>query len=725
MNKDERRIFIQRLDRLLKKMKGLFADTYIKAIEELKGAIRSGVKFEWKDYVSQTAQIEKMLDILAGKTELIIADGLNHSYQSGINAAVNRINQRYEEINAKYKKRRELNQIQKQATQTIRADVAKSNEGKNLKLSSRVWSLQDQAKAEIQILVNNAIAEGKGAKDMRNYVLKYLNNPKLFTMYVRNKETGELELSETAKKMHPGRGVYRDPLKNAERLLRTEMLAAYRRAEIEAYQRTPLVIGYEIKTSGNHTTMKMGKPVPLKDICDRLAGRYPKSFMWTGWHPNCRCILIPITVPDDQLKDFFNAQDEGRAEEWSAQHGVQFPPQIKTWFEDNGKRIYAVAGNPQRSLPQWIEDNKQDLNITTEPKLKVDKSTILSTFYPEKGTAKEKATWLKSEVEKSYISNNMKSELDQFLKWVNKFDLQSESQAQIVIRNLKDWEKVPVSMRKNVETHLSIIKSFDTTLINKEWKNDYYTAINNINQSKDKTEIHRNVEWAYNIIQYSTQNKIDTKEVSTKMPFDIYKKAFEYGIRKDLKDFFDKQTEYYPLLCVKKNSGAYCDSTNKIVNIDLESERYNYDDGLKHVIYHEYGHADYYSRKLLNNKDVEKAFEEIKQLFNKVNFNKLKTKILEYAKQNRIIDKTFGNESLIAYSDIIQSVDKSHRKAWGGHNKDYFNTKNNQLTEFVAHLSELNYQGNGVIKELDPKLWDIMNKLCKIIYKQNGTVRYY
>lgn len=374
MNKDERRIFINRLDRLLKKMKGLFADTYIRAIEELRGAISSGVKFEWKDYVTQTAQIEKMLDILAGKTELIIADGLNHSYQSGINAAVNRINQRYEEINAKYKKRRELTKIQKQATQTIRADVAKSNEGKNLKLSSRVWSLQDQAKDEIQILVNNAIAEGKGAKDMRNYVLKYLNNPKLFTMYVRNKETGELELSETARKLHPGRGVYRDPLKNAERLLRTEMLAAYRRAEIEAYQRNLLVIGYEIKTSGNHTTMKMGKPVPLKDICDKLQGRYPKTFMWTGWHPNCRCILLPITVPDGQLKDFFKAQDEGRAEEWNKQHGVQFPPQMKTWFEDNGKRIYAVNADPHKVLPQWIQEYNKALSIdNSSPKSEIAK----------------------------------------------------------------------------------------------------------------------------------------------------------------------------------------------------------------------------------------------------------------------------------------------------------------------------------------------------------------
>lgn len=407
MNKDERRIFIQRLDRLLRKMKGLFADTYIRAIEELRGAISAGAKFEWKDYLAQTKQIEKMLDVLAGKTDVIIADGINYSYQSGVKAAVGRINDKYEAIKAKYSSKRELGKAQTKATQTVRTDVFKSNEGKNLTLSHRVWSLQDQAKNEIQIIVNNAIAEGWSVKDMRKNVLNYLNNPKLFTMYVRNKETGELELSETARKMHPGRGVYRDPLKNAERLLRTEMLSAYRKAEIEQYQNNPLVIGYEIRTSGNHTTMKMGKPVPLKDICDRLQGRYPKSFVWTGWHPNCRCILLPITVPDDQLKDFFKAQDEGKAAEWSAKHGVKFPSKMQTWFEDNGKRIYAVGGDTYKSLPQWIDENKEVLvteNVVTA------EETNLHPDIPSTLSAEQQQQWLEVNQKIEQLLNVKQSE---------------------------------------------------------------------------------------------------------------------------------------------------------------------------------------------------------------------------------------------------------------------------------------------------------------------------
>lgn len=724
MNKDERRIFIQRLDRLLRKMKGLFAETYIRAIEELRGAIAAGAKFEWKDYVAQTAQIEKMLDVLAGKTDVIIADGINYSYQSGVKAAVGRINDKYEAIKAKYSSKRELGKAQTKAIQTVRTDVFKSNEGKNLTLSHRVWSLQDQAKDEIQIIVNNAIAEGWSVKDMRKNVLNYLNNPKLFTMYVRNKETGELELSETARKMHPGRGVYRDPLKNAERLLRTEMLSAYRKAEIEQYQNNPLVIGYEIRTSGNHTTMKMGKPVPLKDICDRLQGRYPKSFVWTGWHPNCRCILLPITVPDDQLKDFFKAQDEGKAAEWSAKHGVKFPSKMQTWFEDNTTRVYAVNADPRKALPQWIESNKKELfeDIVEKPKLTFDKKTVMSAFYPEKGTHLEKAAWLKREILQHLERTNQQNDKERLIRFFDMFDIETESGAKVVVENLSKWEKMLNSpakkaMKKNIEQHLSIVQSFDSSQISKGMRADFNKAINNLNQSTNEIQAHTNIEWAYNIIQYSKEKDIDMSKVSTKMPFSVFKKAESYNIAKDLKVYFDTQTEYFPQVCLKKGSGGYCDFLNKIVNIDLDSQRYAYPDGIKRVIYHEYGHADYYSRDLENNKDVKEAFENIKKLYAKFNAKAFTEKIKDYIKKYNINSVSLRNESLVSYTDIVQSIDPKHRSILGvGRESGYYKTEQMKLTEFVAHLSELQYLGNNVIKELDPKMWDIMKALCKLIY---------
>jgi len=46
---------------------------------------------------------------------------------------------------------------------------------------------------------------------------------------------------------------------------------AYRTAE-----QTRWCVGYEIKLSQSY---------PWHDACDTLAGKYPKTFKWTGWHP--------------------------------------------------------------------------------------------------------------------------------------------------------------------------------------------------------------------------------------------------------------------------------------------------------------------------------------------------------------------------------------------------------------------------------------------------------
>lgn len=80
-----------------------------------------------------------------------------------------------------------------------------------------------------------------------------------------------------------GRGVYRSSRKNALRLAATEINMAYRYADNVRWQSEPFIRGIRIRLSGNHTLN--GKP--FYDICDELQGDYPKSFMWSGWHPRC------------------------------------------------------------------------------------------------------------------------------------------------------------------------------------------------------------------------------------------------------------------------------------------------------------------------------------------------------------------------------------------------------------------------------------------------------
>ncbi|MBQ1968656.1 MAG: hypothetical protein II371_03585, partial [Flavobacteriales bacterium] len=58
----------------------------------------------------------------------------------------------------------------------------------------------------------------------------------------------------------------------------------------------PEVMGYEVDVS---PTDKYGRTRTV-DICDHMKGEYPKDFKFTGWHPNCRCVIHPI-IPDDMM----------------------------------------------------------------------------------------------------------------------------------------------------------------------------------------------------------------------------------------------------------------------------------------------------------------------------------------------------------------------------------------------------------------------------------------
>ena len=54
------------------------------------------------------------------------------------------------------------------------------------------------------------------------------------------------------------------------------------------------VIGFEVRRS-NH------EPLCKCKLCERLVGRYPKTFKFKGWHPQCMCVAIAILMDE---KDF-------------------------------------------------------------------------------------------------------------------------------------------------------------------------------------------------------------------------------------------------------------------------------------------------------------------------------------------------------------------------------------------------------------------------------------
>lgn len=146
-----------------------------------------------------------------------------------------------------------------------------------LNLSDRVWRYTNQFKGELELALDIGLGEGRSAAQLSRDVRSYLNNPDALFRRVRNKY-GNLKLSKHAKQYHPGPGAYRSAYKNAMRLTRTETNMAYRKADYEKNQQFDFVVGIEVKRSNHFFACP---------VCESLKGRYPKSFVFTGWHPQC------------------------------------------------------------------------------------------------------------------------------------------------------------------------------------------------------------------------------------------------------------------------------------------------------------------------------------------------------------------------------------------------------------------------------------------------------
>lgn len=216
---------------------------------------------------------------------------------------------------------------------------------KGMTLSDRVWKLTDQYKSELELALEMGLGDGKSAAALSRDVRQYLNEPHKLFRRVRN-EKGQLRLSKAAAAYHPGQGVYRSSYKNALRLTATENNMAYRTADHERWQQLDFVIGYEIRLSGNH---------PCEDICDRLAGVYPKSFKFTGWHPFCRCTAIPKLADKEDFIARQRAKLKG--EEVPTGYGnevTEMPESFNEWVEENRERIENA-----KTEPYFIRDNRE------------------------------------------------------------------------------------------------------------------------------------------------------------------------------------------------------------------------------------------------------------------------------------------------------------------------------------------------------------------------------
>ena len=224
-------------------------------------------------------------------------------------------------------------------------------------LSSDVWKL-DQFKGELELALEMGLGRGRSAAELSRDVRSFLKYPNKLFRRVKD-EKGNLRLSRAAQEYHPGQGVYRSSYKNALRLTATETNMAYRMADSRRWQQMEWVLGIRVSVSKtNH---------PEADICDELQGDYPKDFVFTGWHPFCKCFAVAIQPSPDEFMEYINASDEEQ-ENWQWDGQVKdVPDNFKSWVEDNEERI-----SQAKSQPYFMKDNPKYTNIAEpeQPKRK-------------------------------------------------------------------------------------------------------------------------------------------------------------------------------------------------------------------------------------------------------------------------------------------------------------------------------------------------------------------
>ena len=357
-------------------------DAYVQAVQSLydkattaitraaaRGKIDPDKPFSFDMYPSVKKEMQRITEQLASRVTTVIESGSKKQWLFACAKNDGFISSIMD--TSKLSKAR-LKKMQDRNLDALSAFQSRKVEGMNL--SQRVWKYVDQYKAQMESALDVGLGEGRSADELSRDVRQNLREPNRLFRRVRDKR-GNLVLSKRAAAFHPGRGVYRSSYKNAMRLTRSEINMAYRESDWQRWQSLDFVVGFEIHRS-NH------EPLCKCDTCAKLVGRYPKTFKFKGWHPQCMCYATPVlmdeeTFDENELGDLKAALRGTTYKHQQAKNAVSdVPDGFKAWVKD-----HVEAQKGWASTPYFIKDNFVDGQLgkglkiampTTTPAGKVD-----------------------------------------------------------------------------------------------------------------------------------------------------------------------------------------------------------------------------------------------------------------------------------------------------------------------------------------------------------------
>lgn len=694
--------------------------------------------FSFDDYPRARKEAQQIINGLAKKIEGVVVSGTEAEWRAACdkNDAFIRSIVRTSKLTPE-----ETAQFQARNLEALQGFQKRKVEG--LDLSQRVWKYVGDIKDTMELGIDVALGEGRSAQQLSRDLRECLQEPNRLFRRVRDKY-GNLQLSKAARLYHPGQGVYRSSAKNAMRLARTEVNMAYRESEFLRWQQLDFVVGFRVMLSNNHTVLdSKGKPQPLVDICDELAGDYPKTFRFEGWHPQCRCVVVPILSDYDEY-------NKGRANRLKAivkGESYKAMPSRRTVTampENFTKYVESIADLAKgwKSQPYYIKHNFQGGRIdggllpgvatrmngattaatqkTVEPCTEFDaRITGLKRWAYAMGLDLTKADALRLAGKR----NELEAELD-------RLDGISE-------KRQEEW-LIAYAELQQVRNQISKLNKAVA---------DKYTAIcgaNRCEAGKYYADCIKNLREAKIAAEADLKKAIEAEakqEYSQHMPEEL-KSGKDYLMGEDYvfdKAFFNL-LKFKPTLKIPHtNKGSYETDNGRTVVLDNDRRAQLSKWEKKAVVYHEFGHAIGDQRSLIYGSTELRELRErqIARLKKMVTYDKTEehydytkrewvrttkkarqmyAKALSaridrvYARLKKFGDEVFTRrgiskhdalEQIGSLQDTLKSLINSPGVGWG-HSTSYFQSVSMRRHEYLAHCFENAFLGNRVFQHFMP-----------------------
>lgn len=318
-----------------------FLDELAKMAASIPGGISAITVFNFDNFPALTKRISDLISQTTTKVVNIIDAGIDDAALRANGASDALVDEVFNATNIPKTK------LAKYYNRNLEAAATRKTKSQ---LSKKVYKITKQFKQIAEAGIDNGIASGKNARDLATEIKKAVKEPEFAYRRVRNKK-GNLEWSKNAKKYAkenpPGTGKYLNPQKNYERLTRTEVNMSYRTTDHNRVQDMDFVVGIRINLSTNPNHCP---------FCIKMAGDYPKNFLWRSWHPQCRCYKTTILKTRDELDRDNELIFEGKQPLETSVNTVKAPPEaFSSWVVDNEGKLKEMA--KRDTLPYFIQDN--------------------------------------------------------------------------------------------------------------------------------------------------------------------------------------------------------------------------------------------------------------------------------------------------------------------------------------------------------------------------------